>query len=80
MCAVVLASSCGGTDSVRCAVVLAGSCGGTDSGTSASPPSYPVFPLSQNVVNEYCMKSLRPASCWKWTFPSVLRATILLVL
>ena len=40
------------------------SCGGTDSGTSASPPSYPVFPLSLNVVNECCMNSLRPASCW----------------
>ena len=35
-------------------VVVAGSCGGTDS-TWASPPSYPVFPLSLNVVNE----------CWK---------------
>ena len=48
-------------------VVMVGSCGGTDSGTYASPPSYPVFPLSLNVVNECCMKSLMPASFWKWT-------------
>ena len=53
---------------------MVGSCGGTDSGTYASPPSYPVFPLSLNVVNECCMKSLRPASCWRWTQQSVLRA------
>ena len=42
-------------------VMMVGSCGGTDSGTNASPPSYCVFPLSLNVVNECCMKSLRPA-------------------
>ena len=41
-------------------VVVVGSCGGIDSGTSASPPSYPVFLLSLNVLNEWCMKSLRP--------------------
>ena len=28
-------------------------------GPSASPPSYPVFPLSQNVVNECCRKGLQ---------------------
>ena len=33
-------------------VVVVSSCGGTDSGTLASTPSYPVFPLSVNVVNE----------------------------
>ena len=33
-------------------VEVVGSCGGTDSGTSASRPSYPVFPLSLKVVNE----------------------------
>ena len=48
-------------------VAVVGSCGGTDSGTSTSPPSYPVFPISLNVMNKYCAKSLRPASCWKWT-------------
>ena len=32
-------------------------------------------PLSLNVVIECCMKSLRPAFCWKWTYQSVLRAT-----
>ena len=48
-------------------MVVLGSCGGSDNGTSASPPSYPFFPLSLNVVNEYCMKSLRPASCLGWT-------------
>ena len=40
-----------------------------------SPPSDPVFPLSVNVVNECYMKSLRPASCSKWTDRSVLGAT-----
>ena len=50
-------------------MVLVGicSCGGTDSGAYASPPSYPAYLLSLNVVNECCMKSLRPASCWKLT-------------
>ena len=33
-------------------VVVVGGCGGTDSGTKASTPSAPVFPLSLNVVNE----------------------------
>ena len=33
-------------------VVVVDSCGSTDSGTQASTPSYPVFPLSLNVVNE----------------------------
>ena len=33
-------------------VVVVGSCGGTDSGTKASTPSFPVFPVSLNVVNE----------------------------
>ena len=33
-------------------VVVVGGCGGTDSGTYASTPSSPVFPLSLNVVNE----------------------------
>ena len=32
-------------------VVVIDSCGGSDSGTYASPPSYPVFPFSLNVVN-----------------------------
>ena len=40
-----------------------GCCWGTDSGTSASPPSYPVFPLSMNVMNECCMKSIKPRLC-----------------
>ena len=48
-------------------VVVVGSCGFTDSGTSASPPSFPVIPLTQNPVNECCMKSLGQACCWKWT-------------
>ena len=55
---------------------MVGSYGGTDSGTSASPSSYPVSLLSLIVVNECCMKkSLMPASCWKWTLQSVLKAT-----
>ena len=33
-------------------VVVVFSSGGTDSGTQASTPSSPVFPLSLNVVNE----------------------------
>ena len=33
-------------------VVVVGTCGGTDSGTQASTPSSPVFPLSLNVVKE----------------------------
>ena len=33
-------------------VVVVGSCCGTDSGTQASTPSSPVFPLCLNVVNE----------------------------
>ena len=42
--------------------------GGSDGGgTSASPPSYPDFPLSLNVVNECCMRSLRPVSWREWT-------------
>ena len=32
-------------------------------------------PSSLYVVNECCMKSLRPAFCWKWTYQSVLRST-----
>ena len=48
-------------------MVMGGSCGGTDSGTSASPPSYIIFSLSVNLMNERCMKSLRPASCRKFT-------------
>ena len=58
---------------VRGEVVVVGSCGGTDSGTSASPPSYPVFTLSWNVMNECCMKGLIPASCRKWTSSKSLR-------
>ena len=38
-------------------VVVVGGFDGTDSPTSTSPPSYPVFPLSMNVVNQYCVKS-----------------------
>ena len=38
-------------------VVVVGSCSGTDRGTQASPPFYPVFLLSLNVVNECCMKT-----------------------
>ena len=38
-------------------------------------PSSSPFPLSLNVVNECCMKSLRTAICWKWTYRSVLRTT-----
>ena len=34
-----------------------GGCGGTDSGTKAFTPSYPVFPLSLNVVNECASKA-----------------------
>ena len=56
-------------------VVVVGICGDTDSGSYVSPPSHPVFPLSLNVVNECCMKSLRSAYCWIWTLQSVLRAT-----
>ena len=37
-------------------MVVVDSCGGTVSGTSASPSSYPLFPISQNVVNECCVK------------------------
>ena len=33
------------------------------------------LPLFLYVGNECCMKSLRPAFCWKWTYRSVLRAT-----
>ena len=33
------------------------------------------LPIFSYVVNECCMKSLRPAFCWKWTSRSVLRAT-----
>ena len=54
--------------------MVIGGCGGTDSGTSTSPLSYPVSPLSVNALNECCMKSLRPVFCWKWTYQSVLRA------
>ena len=54
---------------------VVGSCGGTDSGTKASAPSFPVFPLSLYLMNECCMRRLRPAFCWKWTYQSVLRAT-----
>ena len=39
-------------------VVEVGICGGTDSGNYVSPPFYPVFPLSLNVVIECCMKCL----------------------
>ena len=45
-------------------VSVGGSDGGTNSGTSASR-SYPVFPLSLKVMNEYCMKILMPTSSWK---------------
>ena len=38
-------------------IVVVGSRAGTDSGTYASPPSYPVFLLSLNVVNECCVKA-----------------------
>ena len=34
-------------------LVVVGSYGDTDSGTYASPPSYPVFSLSLNVVNDW---------------------------
>ena len=33
------------------------------------------LPTFSYVVNECCMKSLRPAFRWKWTYRSVLRAT-----
>ena len=33
------------------------------------------LPPFSYVVNECCMKSLRPAFFWKWTYLSVLRAT-----
>ena len=39
------------------------------------PISLKVCLLSLNVVNECCMKSLTPATCWKYTESSVLRAT-----
>ena len=48
--------------------------GGCSGGDTQASLSYPVFPLSLNVVNECCMKSLRPASCWIWTEQSVLWA------
>ena len=51
---------------VRGVVVVVGSCVGTESGISASPPSYPIFPLSLYVVNE-CIKILMAAFCWKRT-------------
>ena len=56
-------------------VVVVESCGVTDSGPCSFSLSYPVFPLSLNIVNECYMNSLGPASCWKWTLQSVLRAT-----
>ena len=33
------------------------------------------LPPFSYVVNECCMKSLRPVFCWKWTYRCVLRAT-----
>ena len=54
---------------------MVGGCGGTNIGTYASPPFCPVFHIAMNVVNECCMKSLRPAFYWKWTYQSVRRAT-----
>ena len=43
--------------STKNSMVVVGSCGGTDSGTSASAPSYPVFPLSLNAVIKACKAS-----------------------
>ena len=56
-------------------VVVVGSCGSTDSGTYKLLLHPFCLPQFSNVVNECCMKSLWPAFCWKWTCPSVLRAT-----
>ena len=57
-------------------VVVVGSCGGTDSATYKLLLHPFCLPPSSYVANEWCMKCLRPAFCWKGTYRSVLRATI----
>ena len=50
------------------ATVVVLGCGGTNRGTLLL--LHPILSspfLCMHVVNECCMKRLRPASCWKWT-------------